>query len=166
MGSEDFQCYCKPTKDGDWIRATANEKLVLNVMGSDEESKLDFNPYNRTVILLRYMHLICAVFQLLSNIDFTRRLNSNIFIIKKLLVFITVPLYIATILGSIFVFDISRAHPDATCEKPLCFSQQQGNSLSWVKVEITGFYVNIFVLIFYLARTRFVPAEDSVSKSA
>jgi hypothetical protein len=35
--------------------------------------------------------------------------------------------------------------------------------VTWIKIEISGFYVNLAVLAFYLARTRFVSAEDAVT---
>ena len=175
MGTPDFYCYYNAydglSKPGDWLRLKKREALIKEELGFGEDEAI--NPYNQTVIYLRWMHLICAIFQLVSNIDVTERLNSNNYIVKKLLVFVTVPYYIAAILGSIFIYDFSRI-PEAMsgddvlvyAKRPLCFSSYQGNVLTWIKIEVSFFYVNLLVLIFYLARTRFVSAEDSVSKSA
>jgi len=175
MSTPDFYCYyntnSQSLKPGKGARLEKREALIKEALGYGEDEAI--NPFNQTVIYLRWMHLICAIFQLISNIDVTERLNSNNYIVKKLLVFVTVPYYIAAILGSIFIYDFSRI-PEAMsgddvlvyAKRPLCFSSSQGNVLTWIKIEVSFFYVNLMVLVFYLARTRFVSAEDSISKSA
>mgnify|MGYP000890726878 CR=1 FL=1 len=111
--------------------------------------------------VLKWMHLVIGIFQLVGMFAPPRQLSVNLHILKKLLVFICAPAYVFVILLAQYYIFFDRVWYKAGSTKteftlayPLCLAQSEGNLHEWLLVEVYAFYTNFLVLVVLLAHSR------------
>jgi hypothetical protein len=108
------------------------------------------------------LHLACFILLVIAaNYVPKKTLSTNAYVVKLLLGFITVPLYIFMILWLESALEDDRLKmvegpPDYKIKGRICVSKDMGNVKMWAHIEIITFYLNIVVMMIFLLKTHFI----------
>lgn len=132
------------------------------------------SPANNLVLKLKYSHLCCAILLILAKLLRSKRASYDY--ISRFLETITIPLYIHFILNSyainqekepfdskglaVFIYTNTTQSVASDAEelnvKIKCDTSMKGSTESYLELELEVFAANIWLLILYAMRSRFV----------
>ena len=148
-------------QNGTWTKLTSK-----SASGSTAD-QIDGND-NFVAEILKWMHLVIAILLLFGLRAPQKKQNMNLYVFKKLMVFVCAPAYVFVILMcQYFVFfdrvwyKAGSTKTDFTLAYPLCVSQHEGNLHEWLLIEIYAFYTNLIVLIVLLAHSRCTKVQET-----
>lgn len=131
--------------------------------GAISHKSSEYSPINYSFAVLKWVHLTCFILQFIVYISQMRQLTVEEVGIQKLFNFITLPIYLFAILNAELglytqIFDhLDNSTKDKFLLKgEVCFSEKPGNVYEWIRIEVISFVAQIFVMVGYLMRTRFI----------
>ena len=116
---------------------------------------------NRACHFVKDLHLVCFILMVIAQNYVPKKMTTNVHIIRLFMGFVTVPVYIYMILWFESALEDDRvkflegtAPPTFNVKGRVCVAKFMGNVKHWAHIEITTFYINILVMMFYLLKER------------